>query len=220
MSNESVLLLLDGEVPQQSVLRKAVAHSQYIIATDGAALIAKQYSIALDAIVGDMDSLDDVSSKFFRDAGIKIVKDADQYSNDFEKALQFLIDNNKTDSLTILGMHGKRTDHTLTNLSVLVRFRDKFSQLVSIDDFHEHRLLTKTFPVYVASLKRGSQISLTPLPIAQGVQTHGLFYPINNKRMEFGINEGLSNIIDSDSEVSISITGGALLVSTPHEANE
>ncbi len=216
----SVLLLLDGEVPGESLLRSIAANASFIIATDGAAQTARKYSTSLDVIIGDMDSLDNETHDYFSKKNTEILPNPDQYSNDFEKALRFLIDQKKTDLLVILGMHGKRTDHSLTNLSVLVRFRDSFEELVSIDDFQKHHLLTAKHNLYKPSLPRNSHISLTPLPIAEGVTTKGLFYPIDNRRMEFGIDEGLSNIIISQDEALITISGGALLVSTPHEADE
>lgn len=218
--NASVLLLLDGEVPSESLLRSVAANTSFIIATDGAATTARKFSIALDVIIGDMDSLDNKTYDYFSKTNTRILANPDQYSNDFEKALRFLIDHKKTDSLAILGMHGKRTDHTLTNLSVLVRFRDYFEELVSIDDFQQHHLLTSKHCSYKPTLPNNSHISLTPLPIAEGVTTIGLFYPIDNRRMEFGINEGLSNIVVSQDEALITISGGALLVSTPHQADE
>ncbi len=218
--NTPVLLLLDGEVPRESLLRKVATNASFIIATDGAAQIARTFSIDLDVIIGDMDSLDVRSLEFFLETKTIIISNPDQYSNDFEKALRYLIAERKTHSLVILGMHGKRTDHTLTNLSVLVRLRDCFESLVVIDDFQEHHLLTATYLSYIPTLPNHSQISLTPLPIAEGVTTHGLFYPITNRRMEFGIDEGLSNIITSHDEALITISGGALLISVAHSSDE
>ncbi|HET9136445.1 MAG TPA: thiamine diphosphokinase, partial [Candidatus Kapabacteria bacterium] len=136
---------------------------------------------------------------------------------DLEKALRHLIERGLTDSLVILGLHGKRTDHTLTNLSVLVRFRDQFKSVISIDQYQSHYLLTEKHPSFTARGQEGNRISTTPLPAVSGVTTKGLFYPLEDESMSFGHLEGLSNIIAADI-ATVSISSGSLLISLAHKS--
>jgi thiamine pyrophosphokinase len=207
-----ILLLLDGDEPPKELLHEYAASARLIVATDGAAKIAKKYDLKLDAIIGDMDSLDSDTKQHYEERQTSILSSADQESNDLEKALKFLISSGFNDKLVILGLHGKRTDHTLTNLSVLVRFRDQFKELQSIDAYHIHYLLSEKYPRLELQSKKNISVSLIPLPIATGIVTDGLFFPLTNVEMTFGQREGLSNIISSDT-ASVQIASGSLLIS-------
>lgn len=209
-----IVLLLDGEPPSPRLAEYAAANAIYIAATDGAARTAKQLELPLHLIIGDLDSIDQEAREHF--GSTRIIAVADQYSNDFEKAIQYILEQEVGDDLVILGMHGRRTDHTLTNLSVLVRFRDRFRSVRILDDHQEHRLLTKRYPELHLSQSNGSIISLTPLPHALDVTTSGLYYPITRAEMRFGQQEGLSNIINGHDGAHVTITDGALLVSMPY----
>ena len=107
----SVLLLLDGEVPGESLLRSIAANASFIIATDGAAQTARKYSTPLDVIIGDMDSLPKDVRKVYEDKGIRIIEEGEQYSNDFEKALRYILTETHYKDVIVLGIHGKRTGY-------------------------------------------------------------------------------------------------------------
>ena len=211
-SEGHILLLLDGDEPSQKLLHEYAHSARMVVATDGAAKIARKYELALDAIIGDMDSLDAQTREYYERLKTSILIFPDQESNDLEKASKFLIESGFTDNLVILGLHGKRTDHALTNLSVLIRFRNYFTELKSIDAYHIHYLLNEKYPQLTVDGKKGSSISLLPMPSASGIVTKGLFFALTNAEMKFGEREGLSNIISEDSAV-VRISSGSLLVS-------
>lgn len=208
-----ILLLLDGEAPSAELILPLREAANYIAVTDGAARAAKKLGLDLDLVIGDLDSIDEQTREHY--ANSKIVHMPDQYSNDFEKALWYLIEQKRTGSLVILGMHGKRADHMLTNLSVLVRMRDYFGDVRVIDENQEHALLTGAHNSIEMSHPKGTLVSLTPMPRAFGVTTHGLYYPISGSEMHFGQHEGLSNVIAASGGSKITIADGALLVSLP-----
>src|SRR5438445_8562526 len=117
-SENYILLLLDGEEPSKTFVQKFAEHSARIIATDGAAKYAHAYEIHPDIIIGDMDSITKEIRKFYEDKGARIIEDSGQETNDFEKALKFILDESLGKDIIVLGIHGKRTDHLLTNFSV------------------------------------------------------------------------------------------------------
>ncbi len=211
-----VLLLLDGEEPAKDIIEQFLHNAMYVIATDGAAKYAFAYDIHLDLIIGDMDSISNELRRTYEAKGIRIIEEAEQYSNDFEKALRFILSESLSRDVIVLGIHGKRTDHLLTNFSVMLRFTDRFESLIAYDASHRHHFLTEKKNRYLFSSTIGERISLTPLPEADGVTTSGLFYPIVNEQMIFGQQEGLSNII-SDENASVEISSGALLISVPYK---
>lgn len=212
-----VLLLLDGEEPSKEFIDQFLKGAVSVIATDGAAKYALAHNIPLDTIIGDMDSLSKELSKIYEAKGTRIIEEADQHSNDFEKALRFILSKSLSKNVIVLGIHGKRTDHLLTNFSVMLRFTDRFESLVAYDATHRHHFLTAEKNKYSFNLSKETRISLTPLPEAEGVLTSGLFYPIAGERMSFGKREGLSNII-SDENASVEIISGSLIISIPYDS--
>ena len=211
-----VLLLLDGEEPSKIILEKFAKNASNVIATDGAAAYAHRHNIPLDIIIGDMDSLSKDLRKEFEAKGTRVIEEAEQQSNDFEKALRFILSESLASDVIVLGIHGKRTDHLLTNFSVMLRLTDSFDSLLAYDNTHEHHFLTEEKHWYSFSSSVGTVVSLTPLPEAHGLTTSGLYYPVKNERMLFGKREGLSNIISAEN-ATVEILKGAVLISIPFE---
>jgi len=209
-----VLLLLDGEEPSKEFTHQFLSCCGMIIATDGAAKYAHSHDIPLDLIIGDMDSLPKDIIKQYEEKGTPVLKEDEQYSNDFEKALRYILAETPYKDVIVLGIHGKRTDHLLTNFSVMLRYTDQFDTLVAYDLTHEHHFLSEDKHWHSFNLPIGTLVSITPLPEAVGVNTVGLYYPIKKMKMVFGQHEGLSNII-SEEDASVEIAKGALLISIP-----
>lgn len=214
-SKKYVLLLLDGEEPPKDFIERLAKNAVAIIATDGAAKYANAIGIVLDTVIGDMDSLSKELRKEIESKGTRVIEENEQYSNDFEKALRFILSEPLPHDLIVLGIHGKRADHLLTNFSVMLRYSDRFDSLTAYDNTHGHHFLTEENHWYSFDCPVGTLISLTPLPEARGVTTSGLYYPLKNERMVFGEREGLSNIITSDEDATVEIVKGAMLISIP-----
>lgn len=213
-----VLLLLDGEEPSKDFIGKFVKDAAMVIATDGAARYADSLDVALDIVIGDMDSLSKDIRQKIEKKGTRIIEEVEQHSNDFEKALRYILSESSVKDIVVVGIHGKRADHVLTNFSVMLRYADRFDSLTAYDATHEHHFLTEEKHWYSFQFPVGTIISLTPLPEAGGVTTSGLYYPLKNDHMVFGRREGLSNIITSDEDATVEITKGALLISIPFES--
>jgi thiamine pyrophosphokinase len=215
LTNEKyILLLLDGEEPSKEFVQKFAEGNSLVIATDGAAKYAHVYEIHPDIIIGDMDSITKDLRQFYTERGTRIIEDPDQQTNDFEKALKYILAEALSKEVIVLGIHGKRTDHLLTNFSVMLRFTDKFDSLIAYDATHEHHFLTAEKHWYSFTAPVGSVVSLTPLPAAQGITTSGLYYPLKNERMLYGEREGLGNII-TEEHATVEIMKGSLLISVP-----
>jgi thiamine pyrophosphokinase len=213
-SIKNIVILLDGEQPTFAVAKHFISKADILIATDGAARYAKEMDFTPNIIIGDLDSIDHETQAFYEDSSTVIIHQATQYSTDFEKALDHCIDNYQIGSVCVLGIHGKQTDHLMTNFSVLLRYSKKISTIKVYDATHEHYFLHEGNRMATIERTENTKISLTPLPIATGVITQGLFYPIANEDMTFGEREGLSNII-SASPAIITLASGSLLISVP-----
>ena len=201
----TALVVCNGKPLNETDFKKFAESCDVIIAADGGAKTALQYGIQPDYITGDMDSFD-------ASEGVNsvIISDADQETNDLEKALNLALEKG-IDEVFIVGATGQRTDHTLKNLSVQLQFLPKFRLIKMIDDIFEYDIITRSLS---KSINIGTVISLFPLSgRVDGITTKGLKYPLNNEPLENGVRDGSSNEAVSE-KIEISISKGALLVMT------
>lgn len=206
MSN--CLILCNGELSKKT-LNKIVSKNKprlQVIACDGASDFLYRHKITPDYIIGDLDSINPKTLAYYRQKKVKIKKSADQNKNDLEKALIFAIQK-KFKNILITGLTGKRIDHSLNNLSVLLRYYKK-AHIKIYDNKFEIFIIDKSTQF---TCKKGDIVSLIPLPIAKGITTTGLKYKLNNETLKFGKREGALNKAN-DNNVTIRIVKGDLLV--------
>lgn len=166
-----VVILCDGSFPQHPVPLSYLKNAEQIICCDGAADKLIEFGMTPDYIVGDLDS---VSKKTKADYADKIVYNGDQETNDQTKAVEFVLQKGYT-KVAILGATGKREDHTIGNIALLLEYANKLD-VVSISNTGIFRPVLKS--VKCASFK-GQQVSIfcvgTPTPLTSA----HLKYPLN-----------------------------------------
>ncbi len=177
-----------------------------IIACDGASDFLLKEKITPDVVIGDMDSASAATIRSITPPGIPVVKQAAQDKNDLEKALDYALSEKYTE-INVIGFTGKRFDHALNNLSILLRYSKK-TALKMYDDKFRYYFVRDKFEITCGI---GTIISLVPLSKASGIKTSGLKYPINNESLKFGKREGALNESVSET-VSVKIKKGVLLV--------
>lgn len=201
------VILCDGDIPQKSTIDRALSDAELLIAADGGAYHAQKLQIQPDIIIGDLDSYK-VTGK--EDA--VVIKDDDQETNDLEKALSYTL-KKSADVAVIFGATGKRLDHTLKNLSVLLRFDSQFKSILLMDDYSEMKIIQSPFK---QKFEPGTVLSLFPLSgKVEGITTSGLKYPLKNEDLENGIRDGSSNEVIQNT-VEITFKKGDLLLLTNH----
>ncbi len=201
---KSALLFLNGEVTRKEIRRLQGISFDIVLAADGGAFAALKFGYLPHYVVGDLDSVtEDIKRQLSQ---TQFIRRPSQEVNDLEKALQFCREI-EVSQLTILGMAGKRLDHTLNNLSVLSRYDSQF-KLTIFDAFSQIFLVRQNFQ-YQGKINQ--TISLIPMGKVEGITTRGLGFPLNNETLEFGKREGLSNYT-TDPVVSIQIKSGLLIV--------
>jgi thiamine pyrophosphokinase len=199
----NALVVCNGAIPPQSLLRKCHRWADVVLAADGGANILNEKNLAFDVVIGDMDSYRPLDEEPY-----DVIHDPDQYSNDLEKALKSAKDR-KVTHLKVLGATGLRLDHTLKNLSVLKQFNHQFEQLVFLDEYGLIMLLPAQ---YSNELDPGTTVSLFPLSgTVTGITTHGLKYPLKNEDLENGVRDGTSNTV-TESPIRIDHEKGDLLL--------
>lgn len=173
-----------------------------IVAADGGANWLHEAGVTPDAVIGDMDSIDDrVAGDLPPD---RLHQIAEQDSTDFEKCLT------RIDAPLILGAGflGKRADHMLAACSALLRHRDRRCILLGGTD-----LLVLCPPRLELGLARGTRASLYPmLPVS--ARSTGLRWPLDGLDLAPDRLIATSNEV-SETRVSIEVDRPGLLVILP-----
>ena len=125
----TAVIIGGGEFPRKAYPRELVRQADVIVCCDGNALRAflrnreKIFGHSRrepDAIVGDMDSM---KPGLARDYSHFLVKIEEQDDNDITKALHFILDHYPdVDTVHLIAATGKREDHTVGNLGLLMEY--------------------------------------------------------------------------------------------------
>ena len=198
------LLFVNGEVTEKEV--GIIRHRTFdkIIAADGGVHHALRFGFTPDVVVGDLDSITETVRAQL--PGTQFVHRPSQELNDLEKTLQFCQEHGFF-QLTILGIAGKRLDHTINNFSVLARY-DRFFELELYDAYARIYLIRDEIQIQG---QEGQLVSLIPVGKVEGITTEGLAFPLNNESLEFGVREGLSNYL-TRKQARVRFRKGLLLV--------
>ena len=114
-------VLIIGNAPTENLSQWShlIKDSDIIIACDGALETCRNSDISVDIVIGDMDSISNEALEYAKSAGVKIVKLADQNSNDLSKAINHANSLAATD-ITIVNVYGGRSDHQFANYLSLI----------------------------------------------------------------------------------------------------
>ncbi|KAI1759817.1 thiamine pyrophosphokinase [Hypoxylon sp. FL1150] len=125
------LVILHQPITDEVLLRDLWGIAETRVAADGAANqiydLAQRNSdyISLDTIIGDLDSLSDEARTFFSGSPAKcsIIRDSDQYSTDFTKAVRLIRKTFPGRDIVCMGGLGGRVDQGLSQLHHLYLFQ-------------------------------------------------------------------------------------------------
>lgn len=171
------------------------------VAADGGAQIALEAGIALDAVIGDFDSVTaDVLQQVPTERQHHI---AEQDSTDFDKALRHIL----APVVLAVGFLGGRVDHQLACFHVLARRADRPCILVGQDE-----VVFLCPPRLDLNTQPGDVVSLFPLAAVQGTST-GLRWPIDGLTFHPMSTIGTSN--SAEGPVSLTMSDPAMIVIAP-----
>lgn len=204
MQEKTFLLIANGDLDCHLIRSFDRARVDAVVAADGGALRLMGCGIIPDVVIGDLDSIPPALRQKL--PATQFILQPSQETNDLEKALLYCREQG-AGRLIISGITGFRTDHTLSNFSVLARYRNEFA--MEIHDRYSQIFITSDEFQYQGI--PGQIISLIPLGMVKGITTAGLKYPLKNEPLEFGKREGLSNVLVQN-PVKISVESGLLLI--------
>lgn len=166
------LILGNGDYPTHPYPLGLLAQTAYVVCCDGAADEYIRRGFTPDAIIGDGDSLSPQNRKRFASIFHQI---DDQETNDQTKAVNFLLAQGKR-KITIVGATGRREDHTLGNISLLM---DYFRAGADVRMVTDYGIFIPAQNSRTFAARRGQQVSIFNFG-AQGLQGEGLVYPLSD----------------------------------------
>ena len=166
------IILANGEYPTHSIPLQLLDNAKYVVCCDGAADEYIRLGCVPNVIIGDGDSISRVNREHFSSIIHQI---ADQETNDQTKAVNFL-QSQGYKRIVIVGATGKREDHTLGNISLLIDYMRMGLEVSIVTDYGIFipACNTQTFASFP-----GQQISIFNFS-ATALRGEGLAYPLSD----------------------------------------
>ncbi|MEY2869760.1 MAG: hypothetical protein RIR01_2262 [Bacteroidota bacterium] len=204
---EPALIIANGAACNPELLGQLLEWSPLVIVLDSAIERVMELDIKVDVLLGDFDRGFDADYYKEKQYPIKIVHTPDQDKTDLEKAFDYLCEQNFS-AVNVVWATGKRADHTITNLTNIVRYRNKL-KIVILDDHSKVFLLPRRFEKWYTA---NTPISLIPIGHVSGIHSENLFYPLKDDSLTIGYRTGSSNHVVQDGLVVIEHLEGDLLL--------
>lgn len=161
-----------GDYPTHEFPLGLVNGCDKVVCCDGAADRFLESGHIPWRIVGDCDSLSEYNLKKYSDI---IRHFPDQETNDQTKAVRYLISKGMR-KIAIVGATGKREDHSLGNISLLIEY---LKQGVEARIYTDHGVFIPIFSTKEFHAEPGTQVSIFNFG-AKGLKAEGLRYPIRD----------------------------------------
>lgn len=204
---EPALIIANGEACSVELMGELLEWSPLVVVLDSAIHRVLDLNIKVDVLLGDFDRDFDAENIRKEQYPIEIVYTPDQDKTDLEKAFEYLIERGFP-AVNVVWATGRRADHTITNITNIVRFREQL-KIVILDDYSKIFLLSKTYEKWYP---KGTPISLIPVGVAAGITTQNLKYSLDNEELRIGYKTGSSNEVEADGMVKITYKEGDLLL--------
>ncbi|MGM9793859.1 MAG: thiamine diphosphokinase [Candidatus Cryptobacteroides sp.] len=184
----TAVIVGNGQFPKKEYPLYLLESADYVVCCDGALDTYLRHFSGRnlrrpDVVVGDMDSLSKKTAERFRDIAVKI---DEQETNDQSKAFHYILEHfPDVDTIHILGATGKREDHTIGNLSLLMEYaremrRQDCGRTVSVDivsDWSTAFAITDTCTLAVGE---GRSVSIICPDNSLNIKSEGLVWPTDN----------------------------------------
>ena len=164
------VIVAGGDYPTSEQALQVLHNAPYVVCCDGAADRYIAAGKVPDAIVGDGDSISAYNRTKYATL-LHIV--AEQETNDQTKAVRFLLEQGKR-RIAIVGATGRREDHTIGNISLLIEYARAGAQVRS---FTDHGVFIPCNGDTTLKCRKGQQVSIFAIT-AKNLSAEGLLYPI------------------------------------------
>ena len=183
----------------------------HVVCADSGVTFALRLGLAIDVVVGDLDSVPPDDLRRAQDAGAEVRRHPpEKDQTDLELALRVAAED--ADVVVVVGGAGGRLDHALANVAAL-----------TAPDLADVEVRARLGPDDVFVVRGSAQLDLpvgatvTLLPSggpARGITTAGLRYPLEDGELSAWSTRGVSNVVE-DTPVTVDVSEGCLLVIRP-----
>lgn len=164
------VILANGDFPAAELPKRILGEAPIVVCCDGGADAYIAHGRVPDVIIGDGDSLSEENRRRFSHL-IHYV--SDQETNDQTKAINYLMQKGIR-RIAVVGATGKREDHTLGNISLLMEY---MRMGVEVRMFTDYGMFIPCRGDRTFFCNPGSQVSIFNFG-ARGLHSDGLRYPI------------------------------------------
>ena len=176
MQKIDAVILANGDYPSASLPLQILGEAPFVVCCDGGAneYIAQGHLPSI--IIGDGDSLSEENRLKYVSL---IHHNPDQETNDQTKAVQYLLSEGKK-RIAIVGATGKREDHTIGNISLLMEYARAYDleglgvNVEMISDYGSMFAVTDTFEMDCGT---GRQVSILSPDNTLRIKSQGLEWP-------------------------------------------
>lgn len=204
---EPALIIANGASCSPELLGQLLEWSPLVIVLDSAIERVLELDIKVDVLLGDFDRGFDANHYKEKQFPLEVVHTPDQNKTDLEKAFDYLIERN-IPMVNVVWATGKRADHTISNLTIISKYRNLL-KIVLLDDHSRVFLVPQKFEKWYSA---NTIISLIPIGEVSGIYTQNLEYPLQNESLTMGYRSGSSNHVVNDGMVKIEHSSGDLLL--------
>lgn len=194
---ENILILAGGDLGNLAWARDAARHYDLAICADGGLRHARRLSLVPFAVVGDLDSMSRRLIWGLMEEGVKILRyPGEKDETDLDLALDYALSRNPR-SIDIMGALGKRTDHLLGNLLLMVKYKDSPVPIRALREGEEIFLVRSGA---IIKARKDAVMSLIPLGgKVKELTLEGFRYPLRKEDLHLGETRGISNVFQEDS---------------------
>lgn len=185
--NRSAVIIGNGDFPKKEYPLYLLSRADYIVCCDGALdrylRYTRDHSMTRlpDAVIGDMDSISASSRKKYAHLAVKV---NDQETNDQTKAFDYVIRTFKDVSeIIFLAATGKREDHTLGNMSLLMEYArrdDVKASGIHIEMVSDYSTIIPVTDSTELDCGQGRSISIISPDSSLRIRSEGLQWPTDN----------------------------------------
>lgn len=165
------VILASGLFPTTERALRYLREADFLACCDGAANDCVAAGFEPDVIVGDGDSIAPNVMERYAD---RVVRIAEQETNDLSKTFHHCLQLGRRDSFVILGATGKREDHALANLALLMDYAEEHADVMMVSDFGTFYPCCDTKRL---SVNPGQEVSIWNFG-ASYFSAEGLMYPL------------------------------------------
>lgn len=201
------LIIANGEGCADTITQNLLRLNPFIIVLDGALLRVVEKKLPMHLLMGDFDHYRINEAREMLDANVEILHTPDQEKTDLDKGIEEAI-NRGHKHIDIIWATGRRADHTITNITNVVRY----AHLANITLYDDCSVIYPIEKNHTRVYKAGTILSLVPVGTVTGISLKNLRYPLVNEDLVLGFRAGTSNEVLRDGDVEITYQSGHLLL--------